>query len=471
MTTETSSNADYTDEYLAIIDELDGDIASRRTARAYMESSTAIVHHRIIESSFVPRLFNQRTYDVMKDASETAHRILCKVMQRYLDDPSYRDVFDFDPRLVELILLPRGYDSLLPFARIDVFLDEDTYDVGFCEINGDGSSGMNENREVTNSIKDSATLRAFAHDHHVQGCSLFEPWVDAFLRIYGTYEHKVDAPRIVIADYLENGVVDEFREFARIFEERGVACGICDVRDMRFDGTTLHDGSGERIDAIWRRCVTNDVITNWDGSQDLIEAVRAERVALIGSFAGHIVHDKQIFEVLCKPETQEFLDDDEVAFVGRVIPRTAFLAEDDIDIAAVRADKDRWIIKPTDHYGADEVHAGCEVTQERWDGLIDRFADGRAGYPFIVQRFLTPYRTDTLPPDAGIEDLADDEVRRRPVPYNNLGGLYLFDGAFQGGVFSRLGPNPTIYKENDGMTAATIWVDTQIDGDCGIELP
>ena len=156
------TNADYTRAYLQIIDDLDGDIPSRRAALAYMRASTAIVHHRVVDCSFVPRLFNQRTYEVMRDTAETAHRILCKVIQRYLDDPAYRRCFDFDPRLEELILLPRGYDSLLPFARVDTFLDEDDYRIRFCEFNGDGSSGMNENREITNSILPSEAFRVFS---------------------------------------------------------------------------------------------------------------------------------------------------------------------------------------------------------------------------------------------------------------------------------------------------------------------
>ena len=72
------SNADYTREYFQIIDELDGDIESRRAAFNYMQDSTAIVHHQVVASSFVPRLFNRKTYEVMKRTAETSHRILCK---------------------------------------------------------------------------------------------------------------------------------------------------------------------------------------------------------------------------------------------------------------------------------------------------------------------------------------------------------------------------------------------------------
>ncbi len=452
------TNADYTREYFRIIDELDGAVEDRRAAYDYMQASTAIVHHRVVASSFVPRLFNAKSYEVMRDTAETCHRILCKVIERYRADEEYRKLFDFDERLVELILLPRDYDAVLPFARVDTFLNEDDYRIHFCEFNGDGSAGMNENREITNSIKDSETFRAFAENHAVAGCDLFEPWVRTFLDIYDTYAFKVENPRIAICDYLENGVVDEFHIFAEKFRAAGVECVVADVRDLAFDGETLTTPDGKPVNAIWRRSVTNDVLEFWDDSQALINAVRARKVALIGAFSGHIVHDKQLFEVLFKPETQAFLTEEEIAFVEATVPMTAFLDESVVNLAQIRANKDEWIVKPTDHYGADNVYAGCEVSQGEWERVIDEFANGRAGYPFIVQRYIRPFKTDTLPPDAGIDEAPDGAVLSDPVPYNNMNGLYLYNGHFQG-VFSRLGPHPTISKTNEGMTAATIWVD------------
>ena len=456
------TNSELTREYFEIMDALDGDIDGRRAARAYMDRSTAIVHHQVVDSSFVPRLFNQRTYDTMKRTAETAHRVLCKVIERYLADPAYREVFELDPRLVDLILLPRGYDATLPFARLDTFLNEDDYSVKFCEFNGDGSSGMNENREITVSVARSETFRRFVATHRIESCELFASWVEEFLRIYNTYEHKAKKPHVAIVDYLENGVVDEFKMYARVFSTHNAYCTVCDVRDLSFDGAALRDSDGKKIDAVWRRCVTNDVMDHWDGSQALIEAVRAQKVALIGSFAGHLVHDKQIFRVLHDPRTLAFLTPDEQAFVKDTVPETRFLDAQHADLAAIRANKDAWIIKPADHYGADEVHAGCACTQEEWEAYLDRFAEGRSGVRFIAQTYVTPFKTETLPPDTGIEALSDDEVRRDPALYNNINGLYLFNGRFAG-VFSRLGPLPTISKDMQGMTSATIWVDCDLD--------
>jgi uncharacterized circularly permuted ATP-grasp superfamily protein len=461
------SNANLTDEYFEIINDLDGAVEDRRASFNYMKNSTAIVHHQVVASSFVPRLFDQQSYNAMKRTSETAHKILCKVINQYLENPEYRRVFDFDERLQEIILLPRGYDSVLPFARLDTFLNEDDYTVKFCEFNGDGSAGMNENREITSSVVTSETFGIFKQNHQVKGCDLFEPWVKRFMAIYDTFVNKVENPRVAICDYLENGVVDEFYIYAGIFEKLGFECIVEDVRRLTFDGSVLRDSKGREINAIWRRCVTNDVIEYWDDSQALIDAVRAQKVALIGSFAGHIVHDKQIFDVLYKPETHAFLTDDEVAFIKETVPLTTFLTDECVDLNDVHTNKDKWIIKPTDHYGADNVYAGCEVSQEKWDALVDEFANARAGYPFIAQHYMTPFKTKTLPPDTNIEGMPDGAVSSVPALYNNMNGLYLYDGHFQG-VFSRLGPHPTISKTNDGITSATIWVDAEVES--GLEL-
>ncbi|MCD8316623.1 MAG: carboxylate--amine ligase, partial [Eggerthellaceae bacterium] len=307
-------------------------------------------------------------------------------------------------------------------------------------------------------ISYSNTYKTFAEGHKIERMDLFHPWVRDFMKIYSTYVHKVDKPTVAICDYLEHGVVDEFKVFVECFKEIGVDCVICDVRDLRYDGEKLTNSYGKEINAIWRRCVTNNIIDNWDTSQDLINAVRDEKVALIGSFAGHIVHDKQVFEVLFKAETQQFLTEEEINFVEQTVPLTAFLDDSEVDIEQIRNSKDEWIIKPADHYGAHDVYAGCEQTKEHWNELIDKFMNNRAGYRFVVQRYVTPYKTLTLPPDPDIDEQPDSLVPFDPKYYNNLNGLYLYDGHFQG-VFSRLGPLPTVSKNMQGVSAASLWVD------------
>ncbi len=463
------SNGALTEEWLGCIDALEGDRAGMREAADFMAGSTAIVHGEVTPCTAVPRLFDRATRDVMEYAATTMHRILLKVMRRYLDDPSYRALFDFDPKLQRLILMPCGHDSLVPFARYDIFLDERTGDFAFCELNADGSSGMNEDREVARATRTTQAYGRFAQTHRIEGNELFESWVDTFLAIYAR-SGGAGNPHIAICDYLECATLGEFEEYRREFERRGVACSICDVRELSIRDGRLITLDGRPIDAIWRRCVTNDILSHWDDSQEFIKAVEQGLCMLIGGFSGHIVHDKQIFRVLHMPQTHALLTDEENGFVEKHVPLTTFLDERFIDLNDVHQDKDRWVIKPTDHYGADEVHLGIEESGERWRALVDTFANEASGCAFLAQRFVKPFRTLTIPLAEAVQaDEAEQDTRKEhaeanrtsvaaPRLYANLSGLYVYDGAFKG-VFSRLGPGEIVTGLAGGLTAATFWVD------------
>ena len=76
-----NANKAYTDEYLQHVAALDGDVQGMKAARNHMEHSTAIYHGTVVNSSYVPRFFDQKTYDYFKYASETTPLIHVKVMR------------------------------------------------------------------------------------------------------------------------------------------------------------------------------------------------------------------------------------------------------------------------------------------------------------------------------------------------------------------------------------------------------
>ena len=451
------------DEYLAVLDRLNGDEAGRRAARAYLETSTNIYRGTVVACDFMPKLYDARLRDRMAEVANITYGILEKVMDRYLEDPDYRSVYDFDRRLEELILTDRRYPSHLPFARIDLFLNEDTLEVQFCEFNADGSSGMNENREAENAITGSASFCAFSEAHRMESMNpvMFRGWVREFLRIYASADGAVEHPHVAIADYLETSVTEEFKLYRELFREAGVECSIYDVRDMTYENGRLighkpYEGlglEGTPIDAVWRRAVATDVLANWDASRAFLDAFRDGAVILIGSFLGHLIHDKQIFKVLTDPRTKAFLTSEEVAFIDASIPKTCYLDSRQVDLSDIMAHPSAWVIKPTDGYGSRDVYPGPAYDDVEWSAIVQSHADGAAGIPFLVQEWCKPFKTPAIP-------LRGDEpdYTRPPAGYNNLQGLYLIDGRLAG-VFTRLGPKPLILGRMGGLTAPSFWVD------------
>jgi hypothetical protein len=195
------------------------------------------------------------------------------------------------------------------------------------------------------------------------------------------------------------------------------------------------------------------------GSRALVRAVSEHSVCMIGGFVTHVAHCKQLFTVLHLPETASFLTEAEQQFIRRHVPYTTRLNNQHIDLDAVKADKDRWIIKPEDGYASKGVYAGIDHSQDEWDKLIDDCST----QPYIVQTFCAQYATPNTrvtPLDANgkrrfvtAEDWATAPVAEitRLESWNILTGLYLYGGRFSG-LFVRAGQKGIIAGFAGGIT-------------------
>jgi hypothetical protein len=444
-------------EYRAIIESLDGDVSSRKLARTFMDSSTAVYHGNCIDTLYSPKLWDAKTITALRDAAETMHRILSKMIEHYVADASYRPLFGFTPELERLICLPTGYPQPLPMGRIDIFLDEDTLDFKLCEFNGDGSSGMNEDRELCSALALTSTYQKMAQSHHLAPFSLFDSWVEAFGRIYATYEHAVKAPHVAIVDFLDITTLQELEIFRRRFAKAGYDCRVIEASDLRFDGHQLSAPDGWRVDAIYRRAVLSEILTRRASVEDLIAAAEANAVCLIGGFRTQVAHCKNAFEVLHMPQTAAFLSPAEQTWVAAHVPYTTQLDTwSDTTrpaFAPPLSEKDRWIVKPSNSYGGDDVTAGAAVDDATWRQTIE----SRTGKGYVLQEYCLPCQSENLRQGRGHAPLSSHWEQ-----FNNMTGLYLYDGRFAG-TFSRAGQKATISDAVGGTTVASITVDCTED--------
>ncbi len=317
------------EEYISIIEDLDGDLPGRRAALRFIEETGIMAYGAPLTFSYVPNLFDSDDLAYLEQVSTTAHRILCKVIRHFLDDPGYREIFHFPPEVERLILLPCNYSQLLPIARFDLFLDEKDGSFQFCEFNADGTSAMSRDLAAAQALEEGAAFQEFARRHTVEHFELFDSWVEAFMDIYRSDENAKDNPNVCITDFSESGVNSDFNLFIEAFERRGIPARFVDVRALDFDGEQLRDGAdGYTIDAIYRRSVTSEIMQHPGECDALIDAVAAEKVCLIGHFRTTVIHTKMIGVALYDPQTAAFLSDEEQDFICRHVPRTYLLRHD-----------------------------------------------------------------------------------------------------------------------------------------------
>jgi len=408
----------------------------------YLDNSTAKYKGKTIYSLYIPKLLLPENVAYLKDIAQTMVGIMQKVIKEYLDHEDYRKLFGFSKEMEELITNYPGYDCLLPVTRVDIFWNEEKDSFMFCEFNTDGSSAMNEDRELCIAFEKTYLYEQLREKYQVSSFELFDSLVNAFMEIYETYPNRVKAPRVAIVDFLELGCsMEEFEQFRLAFEKAGYEACVCDIRKLCYNGEALCTSDGKQIDLIYRRAVTSDILEHKEEVTDFINAVKNQHVCCMGNFCTQVVHDKSLFYILHMERTMQFLTKEEQEFVKEHIPFTAELTGENIEKYNLIADKDKWLIKPKNSYGARGIFAGINLSAKEWEKQLRMLADSN----YIFQVFIMPYQTVNV-----------DYHKEYPMcrEYSNLTGLYVYNGKFAG-VYSRQSKFEIIsgaYDENDIAT-------------------
>ena len=435
---------DLNQRYAEIIREhYEENIISGKAAVKYMENSTAVYRGVPVACLYMPKIFSQEAWEYLNGAAGTINTILNKVIRRYLDDPAYRRLFPFSPELEKLILTEAGYPQLLPIARLDIFFNEEDFSFRFCEFNADGASAMNENREIYAAVRQSFPFKKMQEKYNLTSFELFDSWVQEFMAIYETYDKKVSSPRVIITDFMDRATPNEFIEFQKAFKKAGYDVDICEIQDLIYSNGKLKTPDGKKVDAVYRRAVTRDIMENKDKASAFIQAACDNAVCIIGHFRTQIIHNKSIFMILRMQETLEFLTEKEKEYVLRHIPETLPLKSGAFDYEDVLKNKNGWIIKPEDLYASRGVYAGVDMDFDNWKNAVDEAVD--TGY--ILQRYCPPYKSINI--DFNNEDRPDFAM------YNNITGLFMYNGKLKG-LYSRAGLKGTISSYAEGKTLASV---------------
>ena len=412
-----------------------------------------------VKMLYFPKAFTEQGFSRVREAGETAWKILVKVIREYLDHPDYRKLFGFPAELEEMICRRPEYSMLLPLCRLDMFLNEETGDFKFCEFNADGSSAMNENRIMTEAYRKTEMYRDFAERYEQEPFELFDSWVRVFLNLVRQAGHYPEHPQVAVVDFLEKSITfAELEAFAEAFRRQGSDACVAEIRGLTYDGEHLYTPEGFRIDAIYRRAVTGDILDHRGEIEPFLSAVRDRKVCLIGDFCTQVVHDKILFKILHLDRTKAFLSDEENRYIEEHVPYTADLTPDLLTKEkfmhtewVCRSGKIcRWILKPEDSYGAHGIYYSGDLTDEKWQELLKE----RAGKGYVIQEYVSPYRTlnadytDTDYRDNPWQEQAKGQKSPRIHSFANMTGMYLYGGHLAG-IYSRLSPLNIISVEGD----------------------
>lgn len=394
-----------------------------------VKNSTAIYKGEPVPFLYHPMFFTEEDIENFKYIGDTLISIGDKVTEKYLESSKFREKFQYPKKLEELILIDHGYDVNIPIGRFDLFYqDKDNFK--FCELNTDGSSAMNEDNTLGRILLESKAMKSLGEEYRLENLELIDKWVEDIIQIYNTWEEKTEEkPNIAIVDFIESGTSEEFKVFKKAFEDKGYNIIIEDPRNLEYKNGGLYNGDF-KIDLVYRRIVTFELLDKWDEIPDFIEAYRNKAFCSVGSIKSQIMHNKIIFKILHDKDTLEFLSEEERNFVEKHIPYTGLFTGDQKTYDRVLNYKDRYIMKPLDLNASRGVYAGRDMSQEEWaKRLRDSF-----NKDYIYQEFFVPFKREHVVFNEG--DLSIEE-------FGSILGLFIYNEKLAG-MYTRVGKESII---------------------------
>jgi hypothetical protein len=397
---------------------------------------------KCVQTLAVPKIITPKQFYFIKDFIAACFSLFNKVIDQYMTNSEYRKLFAFSPELEDLILSSGRNVSPIPMSRIDFFFNEKTQEIKLCEVNTDGTSAMNEDRILGELLQYNSAFQTFVRDKNYYQYELFDSWVAEFQSIYRAFSKNGNLPQVAIVDFLDKGTVNEFIQFQKAFEKQHIRTEICDIRELTYENAILKTPSGMRVDAIYRRAVTVDIMDNYSCVMPFIRAAKDRAVCIVGTFCTQILHNKRIFYILQHPATLSFLAEDEANFVKEHVPSTFLLSEEIVRSTTALSDREQWIIKPCDSYASKGVYAGIDCNEEKWSRVVRE----NIGNDYLLQKFTKPYKT------ANIDFSVDNAAIR---DYSNITGVFCYNEKPYG-IYSRLSKGEIISSQYDEKSVATI---------------
>lgn len=315
--------------------------------------------------------YNQEDYKIYEDMIDIFMSIVEKVTKEYVENKSYRKIFDLDPLTEKLILKDPGYNISTPIARFDVMYDG-REDYKFCELNTDGSSAMLEDKSLADLMKETKAIEKLKEKYEIEHIDLLQTLVDSIEDLYYKAKNTRKKINIAIVDIIEFDNI-EFKTIQKLFEKKGHNCKIADLKDLKRkeDGLYIED---MKIDLVYRRLVTSDLIENKEIGKDLIESYLNDEIMTIGSFRSTLFYTKDIFRILRLKESQKILSEKENEFIKKHIPYTEKFSYQK-DKEKILENKDKYILKPIQGYASHGIYVGKEHDKKEFEKILEEIKD------------------------------------------------------------------------------------------------
>ncbi len=368
-------------------------VAQMDTLAARMADKRMFMEGKLFPTFLKPYFVDAKERTLFNEVTSTLIGSLNKIGDLYFKEGLFKEQIRLEGRTADLAALDYGYPGHQIINRLDVFFIPETGELKLLEYNCGDPSGMGWHDQMLEMFLDLPVMKELDKMYGLQVDWLVKSHFKTFFKKYREWCGRKgiepeEKPNISFVCKRDSTVLGDFLAFVDYYNEMGFATKFGDPRDFDYDGKTL-TLDGEQIHLIYRDAI-DDVILDpyWDGSQQLVQALRDNAVCFINPVSSASGDWKAILEIMSDAQYEKYFTPEENACNAAHIPWTRTLAEkkteyrhEEVDLVEfTRSNKDLLVLKPNDGYGGFGVLVGKTSTQAEWDALIDKAFNENINY-------------------------------------------------------------------------------------------
>lgn len=204
-------------------------------------------------------------------------------------------------------------------------------------------------------------------------------------------------PQAAIVEFQQplTGDSNESLLLAQLFEKAGIPTRVVAPDVLTYQDRVLRSGD-YRIDIVFRRLRTQELLVRYDLSHPLLAAYREGSVCMINSFRAELTERRAIFDVLTDetitarlPVADRKLIRDHIPWTRVVGQNTAHYHDEVVDLPKFILDhREQLVLRPNDATVEQRGFAGADLTQTAWEKALQHALRS----PYVVQEALVPLK-------------------------------------------------------------------------------
>jgi hypothetical protein len=306
-------------------------------------------------------------------------RILALLLERageyLLSSDALLDLVHASEQEREIWAVDPGYPGLTVTSRLDSFMVGDQ--PKFVEYNAESPASIGYCDCLTEVFEASPGMRAWVHRGTLQRFNVRRALLDSLVWAYRE-RGGTGAPVVAIVDWDDVLTKRDFELCAEYFRESSIRTVVTDPRRLTYRGGQVLCGD-ERITLVYRRVLLHELLERADEAEPLLRAYREGAVCMVNSPRSKLLHKKAVFALLSDEMLGLDITDEERLVVDSTVPWTRLVVEGTTSyegqstdlIELLRANQDRFALKPVDDYGGRGVSLGWDTEPEKWQRDIE----------------------------------------------------------------------------------------------------